>query len=128
MWNWYRAEDEKGISALTRVTYRLNLKKFLIAPLQFNKFPPYGSHVLGMSRQMLEGFLQGIDTKLQLYAITRKGTYNPRAITSLTNETFFGDMTDMEPTKLGCQKAVSIRRLISNVTELMHYRYNPSSR
>jgi hypothetical protein len=81
-----------------------------------------------MPRIMYEGLLQSIDTHIQLYAICKEGTYNQRAISSLINETFFGEMTDMEQTKLGCPKAVTIPRLMSNITELMHYRHNPENR
>ena len=94
--DWYSADDAPGISAVNRAAYRLNMRKFLLDPLDFGQFPPYGSHVLGMSKQMLEGFLQSIDTNIQLYSVVIDGTMNSRAVSSLTNETFFGDMTDME--------------------------------
>ena len=81
-----------------------------------------------MPRPMLEGFFQCIDTKIQLYGIVKGKAMNARAIGSLQNETFFGEMTDMEQTKLGCPKAVSIPRNLSTVTELMHYRNNPNNR
>lgn len=77
---------------------------------------------------MFEGFIQSIDTHLQLYAITTDGTYNQRAVSSLVNETFFAELSDLEPTKLGCPKANLIPRLMSTVTELLHYRHVPESR
>ena len=125
---WYLAEDTKGVNAMTRTQYRLDLRKFLLDPIDLAQFPPYGSHVFGMPRPMLEGFLQCIDTKIQLYGIVKGKAMNARAIGSLQNETFFGEMTDMEQTKLGCPKAVSIPRIMSTVTELMHYRNNPNNR
>ena len=44
------------------------------------------------------------------------------------NETFFGQLGEMDVTRLGCPKAVNIPRMMSNVTEMMHYRHNPHNR
>ncbi|CAG2251761.1 unnamed protein product [Mytilus edulis] len=88
----------------------------------------FGVYVKGFPRVMFEGFLQRIDTTIQLYSIVKSGTYNHRAISSLVNETFFGELSDMEPTRLGCPKAISIPRLMSTVTEIFHYRCDPSER
>ncbi|CAG2257675.1 unnamed protein product [Mytilus edulis] len=85
-------------------------------------------YVKGFPKVMFEGFLQRIDTTIQLYSIVKSGTYNHRAISSLVNETFFGELSDMEPTRLGCPKAISIPRLMSTVTEIFHYRCDPSER
>ena len=75
-----------------------------------------------------EGFLQRIDTNLQFHALTTNGTYNQRSISSLANETFFGEISQMETTRLGCPKAVSITRSMSTITEILHYRSDPSER
>lgn len=126
--NWYEADDSKGIPAEGRIERRLRLRSFLLDPVDFSLFPPYGQFVMGMSKQMYEGFLQNIDTKNLLYLLTKQNTYNVRAVGSLQNETFFGQMSDMEPTKLGCPKAIAVPRLMSTITELMHFRHNPDLR
>lgn len=64
----------------------------------------------------------------KLYAIAKSGTYNQRAISSLANETFFGELSDMDVTRLGCPKAINIPRLMSTVAETQHYRCDPSDR
>ena len=125
---WYQAEDEPGMPALERAKKRLAFRYFLLDGVDFGMFPPYTSYVKGMPRNMFEGFLQSIDTHLLLYATCKGGTYNQRAVSSLVNETFFGELSDMEPTKLGCPKATAIPRLMSSVTELLNYRHNPAIR
>ena len=90
MREWYAAEDEKGLSAVTRAQFRINLRDFLMWPVDLQKFPPYGYHILSMPQTMFEGLLQNIDTKLQLYAVVKGGSMNTRAIGTLQNETFFG--------------------------------------
>ena len=126
--NWYAAEDEAGISAAERVEARVAFRNFLIDSVDFSTFPPFGMYVRGMPRQMYEGFLQNIDTHLQLYGVVKGGAYNARSVSSLANETFFGEMAELEPTKLGCPKSTHCPRLVSTVTEIMHYRNNPQDR
>lgn len=125
---WYEAEDDPGIHALDRMERRMRLKSFLLEDVDFGQYPMYGMYIKGFPRIMYEGFLQRIDTTLQLYSIVKCEKFNQRSISSLVNETFFGELSEMEPTKLGCPKAVSIPRLMSTVTELYHFRSNPNNR
>ncbi|XP_061162872.1 uncharacterized protein LOC133172082 [Saccostrea echinata] len=85
-------------------------------------------YIKGFPKVMYEGFLQRIDTSIQLYGIANGKSYNQRSLSSLVNETFFGELSELEPTKLGCPKAVSVPRLMANVTEMQHYRCDPSDR
>lgn len=126
--SWYEAKDQPGLSAIERVQRRLRMKDYLLTGIDFGVFPAFGLHVKGFSKVWFEGILQRIDTTIQLYSTVENGTFNQRAISSLVNETFFGELSDMEPTKLGCPNAVSIPRLMATVTELLHYRCDPSDR
>lgn len=125
---WYEAEDSPAITSSERVCRRLRLKDFILMNVDFGRFPPYTSYINGFTRSSFEGFLQRIDTTIQLYTLSKSGTYNARAVSSLVNETFFGELSSMEATRLGCPKAISIPRLISTVTELLHYRCGQSDR
>ncbi|XP_071133796.1 uncharacterized protein [Mytilus edulis] len=125
---WYEAEDSAGFSAEDRIQRKLQLKAFLLKDVDFGIFPPPGMYVKGFPKIMYEGFLQRIDTSIQLYDIVKSGSYNQRALSSLVNETFFGELSELEPTKLGCPKAISIPRLMANVTEMQHFRCDPSER
>ncbi|XP_052212007.1 uncharacterized protein LOC127831062 [Dreissena polymorpha] len=46
----------------------------------------------------------------------------------LVNENLFGEFSEMEPTRLGCPKAIAIPRLMAYVTIILHYRCDPSDR
>ena len=83
-------------------------------------------YVRGMPRLMYEGFFQNIDMHLQLYAVVKGGAYNPRSEGTLSNEEFFGEMSEHEQTSLGCPKTTLCGSLMSAVTEIMHYRHNPN--
>ena len=124
---WYDAEDEPGLSPVERCRRWLALKNYLLDGVNLTVFPPLGKYVKGLPRVQYEGFLQRIDIKIQLYAIIR-APYNQRSIGTLVNETFFGEITDMEPCKLGCPKAINMDRLLKNCIEIMHYRHNPEKR
>lgn len=125
---WYESEDSGGIAAIERVQRKLELKSFLLKDVDFGIFPPPGMYIKGFPKVMFEGFIQRIDTSIQLYDIVKGQSYNQRSLSSLVNETFFGELSELEPTKLGCPKAVSIPRLMANVTEMQHFRCDPSNR
>lgn len=125
---WYESEDSGGIAAIERVQRKLELKSFLLKDVDFGIFPPPGMYIKGFPKVMFEGFIQRIDTSIQLYDIVKGQSYNQRSLSSLVNETFFGELSELEPTKLGCPKAVSIPCLMANVTEMQHFRCDPSNR
>ncbi len=126
--NWYRAEDEPGMPAAERVQHRIAFRNYLLSKANVDTFPPFGQSVLGMPRVMYEGFLQSIDTHIQLYGVVKGGAYNSRAVSTLNNETYFGEMTETEQTSLGCPKAINIPRQISKQTQILHSRHNPDNR
>ena len=72
--------------------------------------------VKGFPQIMFEGFVSSIDSHNQLYGLCRSGSYNQRSFSSLENETFFGTLTDMDPTRLGCPKAENIPQLMELCT------------
>ena len=125
---WYAAEDDRAIPALQRTKQRLAFRHFILKDVSFASFPPHGMYIKGFPQVMYEGFVSSIDSHTQLYTLCRRRTYNQRAFNSLENETFFGSLTDMDPTKLGCPRAVNINRLMAMVTEVMHYRQDPECR
>ncbi|CAC5366708.1 unnamed protein product [Mytilus coruscus] len=71
---WYEAEDESGISAVDRMKRRINLKSFLLEGVDFGRYPMYGMYVKGFPKVQFEGFLQRIDTSLQLYSVVKNGS------------------------------------------------------
>ena len=126
--HWYEAEDDRSVDAVKRAESRLAFRDFLVEDVSFQMFPPSGMYIKGFPRVMYEGFLSSIDSHMQLYITTRNQCYNQRAFSSLENESFFGNLSEMDPTKLGCPKAVNIPRLMANVSEVLHYRQDPTSR
>ena len=84
--------------------------------------PPLGRYVQGMPIQTYESIMQGISMRMQIFALSPTPV-NQRSISTLSIESFFSELTNMEFSGLGCPKAVDIPRLISHVTELNNIRH-----
>ena len=76
MRNWYQAKYEPGLPAEERHVKRMVLRDHLLTMIRLNQFPQCGNNVSGMSLTMFEGLLTNIDRRIQLYALSKSGTYN----------------------------------------------------
>ncbi|CAH1772569.1 unnamed protein product, partial [Owenia fusiformis] len=126
--DWYEAQDERGMPAMERIEKQIQMRTLLLKNVKFDTFPPPSGYIKGFPIQMFEGFLLSIDSHLQLYKLVRGGTNNQRAFSSLENESFFGTLSEVDSNRLGCPKAVNLERVMSQVTEVLHYRQNPDLR
>ncbi|KAJ8316748.1 hypothetical protein KUTeg_005694 [Tegillarca granosa] len=61
--NWWKAEDEAGISAIDRIKMRFCLRDRLLRDVDFSKFPPPTEYVNGWPIQLGEALIAGIDSK-----------------------------------------------------------------
>jgi hypothetical protein len=123
--NWYRAEDEPGISSKDRCLSRLELRKWLLRNVNFNKFPPSGAYVKDIPIVLYEGLLTGIERRIQLFPFTKTGSYNVRSIGSLDIENFFGGFQDLDPWGTGVLRPDSIATALSIAVELTETKMNP---
>ena len=121
---WYEAEDEAAISAPDRIKRWLDLKEYLLEDVAFSVMPPLTQFVKGFSTIAFEGFLTGINTKLQLYALC--GSYCVRTASSLPAETCVGGIQDMNVNNTPSVKAKDVPRIMSSLAELMTYKCNPN--
>ena len=124
--NWYLAEDEPELSSSDRLRMRIEFRDYLLSKSDLSQFPPHGRDVGGMPRGMYEGFLQSIDTHIQLHAVVKGGACNTRSVSSLANETFFGEMAEHKQNL--APKATKCGRLMSIASKILHYRHNTQNR
>ena len=124
---WYEAVDEKGIKAKDRVIRLLNLREFLLdkCSTSLNRFPPPGSHISSMPSGLFSGLLISCERLIQLYRISKSGTYNVRSIGSLDNETFFSSFRDLDPRGAGVLRTTEIPKAMSIACEILTTRLNP---
>ena len=123
--NWYKAEDEPGLSAVERHKARMDLRHLLLDSVKLAQFPPPGSYVAGMPIIMFEGLLTNIDRRIQLHTLVPGRSYNVRAPNSLDAENFFSEFQDLDPKSSGALLADDIPSAIETASYLMQMRLDP---
>ena len=124
--DWYKAEDDPGISALDRCRYRLAFRDWLLQDVRFHTFPPHGSFIRGIPIVLFEGLLTNIERKIQLFTFTKTGSYNVRAVGSLDIENFFGTFQDIDPKGTGVIRPDDIPAALSVAAELIDVKFDPN--
>ena len=122
---FYEAEDDPGLSAIERYQRRINFRKWLLQSVQFNKFPPYGTHIRSIPHIMFQGLLTNIDRRIQLFPYVKSGRYNVRSLGSLEVENFFGEFQDIDPKGSGVIKASEIPSALETACQMLKTRLNP---
>ena len=108
MRNWYLACDAHGYKPRQRVHMMQDLYDLLMKDVDFTQYPPPSTHIKGIPIVMYEGILQNISLRIAMYKYAKNNSYNQRAISTLPVENFFGDLTAMEFSGLGCPKSTDI--------------------
>ena len=121
--NWFEACDARGIDIYTRMKSLYDMYEFLTDLVDWNSVPPPSQYIQGMPIPTYECLMQGISTRMQFFSLCDI-PINQRSISTLGVESFFGHLTEMEFSGLGCPKAVDVPKLISHVTELNNIRHN----
>ena len=122
---WYESFDERGILPEERVSKWINLHKSLVSGINFEEFPPYGSHVKGIPVITYGGLLQCISTRINLYQLSKSGTYKNCAISTLGIESSFSSLSKADFTMTGCPKAMQIHKIIPVMMEYNWHKSNP---
>ena len=123
--NWYEATDERGVDAFTRLQHLQDMFDYLSTRMPYDDYPPPTKYVHGMPVTTFEAIMHTISTRFILFDLAAKKTYNPRAIGTLGIESFFGDLTRMEFSGMGCLKSCDIPKLISHIVELNAVKHDP---
>lgn len=124
--SWYMACDMRGMSAKARITPLLNMYITLVGDHNFDIFPaPQGMHMFGIPVITYEAILQNISHRIMMYSLSKHRTYNQRCVSTLSNESFFSDLTVIDREGLGTPKAANVPRLMSKVCQLNYYKHQP---
>lgn len=123
--NWHRACDERGLKADKRVEYLYNMHSFLTKGIDFDVFPAVTccKYVRGMPVTTFEALLQNISTRLICYSLSLDDNYNTRSISTLSNESFFSDLTRLDKEGRAYPKACNIPKLINKVVTLNYFKH-----
>ena len=93
------------------------MDELLTQDVDFPSFPPPVAYIKGIPIVTYEGILVNNCHRLNLYQVLKNG-YNHRALSTLNVENFFGDMTSMEYSGLGCPRGMDIFHLMSHSLQL----------
>ena len=130
MRNWYKAVDERGISAFQRIVHLYQLRSWLLTFLRelLSFFPPPTTHVSTIPIQNFEGLLISCERIPQMYNIVPKGNFNVRALGSQMNETFFSSFADLDSQRnyKGVLKPSEVPKAMSRACKLLELRMDPS--
>ena len=123
--DWVKAEDEPGLSATDRLHKRLALRQWLLKDVDLFSFPPPGRYVKGMPIINWEGFVASIDAHILLYGLTKTGTYNTRAITTLAVEQFNGMIENYDESGRPSVTADTYRKTLGDICMLSALQISP---
>ena len=123
--NWHDSCNRRGLSADTCVWYLNDLHKFLTSGVNFNSVPFQSAerYVRGMTWQTYEALLQNILTRIQLYFMSNNLTYNARAVSTLSNESFFADLVRYDKESDGYPKGVNACKVFGHVVLLNFFKH-----
>ncbi|XP_013399595.1 uncharacterized protein LOC106165781 [Lingula anatina] len=107
--DWFRACDDPAIPALTRCEMKLRYRQILEEFGSVFKFPPMGSHVEGYPKVLWEATLAAVDSDILLYALSRRGTYNQRSVSSQPCEGLFSSLATLPSAHNGAPSCVSLQ-------------------
>ena len=114
----FEADDTPGIPAKDRCKKRLSLIKWLADGVNFGSFPPYSSHIKGLSCVLYEGLRTSQESKLYLYAVAKGGSYCVRSPNTLCSESFFSSMQETDPWGQGNLTSSGVEKHITDFTTI----------
>jgi hypothetical protein len=123
---WEEAEDQPGISALERIKRVLNLRTWLLDGVDFGDFPPPGMYIKGIPKVTFESLLCNLEGHMYMYELVKGGTYCWRAYSSLIGESFFSEMTEMDPAGKGVYTASGVNQHMKRISQIHSMRLNPN--
>ena len=123
--NWHDACNCRGITADDRVKVLTEMHEFLTKEINFDSVPfQYpGRYIKGLSWQTYEAILQMISTRIQLYTFAMQYTYNARAVSTLSNESFFSDLVRYDKESHGYPKGTNVSRVFGRVVLINHFKH-----
>ena len=124
--NWYNACNEHGLTVETRLEYLLDMDKYLSEQYIPKSYPMNLTHVNGLSCTTYQSVRYNICTRIQLYSLSKKRTYNHRAMSTLAVESFFSDLSSLASNTSGVPLSAHIPGYLSKVTTINTIKHDPT--
>ena len=122
---WYEACNDRGIQLTERLCRFVTMHNYMLSFYKPKEFPMNTTHVCGLPSTTFQAVLHNILTRLQLYHLSSKKTYNQRVVSTLAVETMFSILTTLSRTTSGIPLAAKIPCYISKITQFASTQCNP---
>ena len=106
--NWYSACNDRGIPVTDRLISLVAMNNYMLSFYKPRWFPMSTTHVCGLPCITFQAILHNISTRIQLYSLSDKKTYNQWAVSTLAVETMFSVLTTLSRTTSGIPLAAKI--------------------
>ena len=105
--------------------YLNDLHEFLTKDINFNAVPFQfpDRYIRGMTWQTSEALLQNISTRIQLYYLSSNLVYNARAVSTLSNESFFADLVRYDKESHGYPKGINVHKVFGRVVLINFFKH-----
>ena len=123
--NWYDACNKRGLTLPDRIKYLIAMHNYMLSFYDPSYFPMRTTHVAGLPSTTFQAILQNISTRIQLYHLSAKKSYNHRAISTLAVESMFSTLATLCPNSCGIPLAAKIPHYIAKVTQFNAIQCNP---
>ena len=89
-------------------------------------YPMSCTHIQGLPCTTFQASLQNVSMHIILYHLTPKKTYNHHALSTLSVESFFSDLSAMANSNTGIPLTANIPRYLAKVTQLNSIKHDPT--
>ena len=124
--NWFNACNERGLSVETRIEHLIDIHNYFMGFYQPRTYPMSCTHIQGLPSTTFQAILQNVSMRIILYHLTPKKTYNHRALSTLSVESFFSDLSAMANSNTGIPLTDNIPRYLAKVTQLNSIKHDPT--
>ena len=109
----------------TRIEWSLNMDEYLSSFYEPNKYPMNITHIKGLPITTYQTLQHNVATRIQLYWLSRKKTYNQRAISTLAVESFFSDLASLATNNSGIPFSADIPHYLAKVIQMNSIKHDP---
>ncbi|XP_070575997.1 uncharacterized protein [Ptychodera flava] len=123
---WFQAADEPGISAMERCQMKMRYRSMLIEMANLQSFPPPGMFIKGYPKALWESTIASIDADIILYGISKRGTYNQRAVSSQPCEGLYSSLATLPGSRNGVPNCTDLETNMAKICGEIVVRYDPN--
>ena len=124
--NWFHACNKRGLTVEKRIEYLIDIHNYFMEFYEPKTYPMSCTHVRGLPSTMFQSILQNVSLRIILYHLSSSHTYNQRAVSTLSVESFFSDLSSMAKSNSGIPLTANIPRYLAKVTQMNSIKHDPT--